>query len=139
MPSIFKASIALCLLSFLTTGETFAKGESKIVTRVDIAIAQLKGGKLTVTAQGMANCGGFGIVVSKGRLVRRGELLPNKDGLIEYELQFSPPAKPSDKLNPVKASITERLSSGEVKGARVFAELNQMDALLPAAKEKKKK
>src|SRR4051794_21612613 len=119
MSSPFKASTVFCLICLAATGHLFAKGESKMATRVDDAKAQLKAGKLTVTAQGMANCGGFGLSPSKARLVRRGELAPNKDGFIEYELQFNAPAKPSDKLNPVKASITERLSSGEVKGARV--------------------
>src|SRR4051794_8875051 len=104
MRSLLNAFAVSCLLCLAATGQTFARGESKIVTRIDIARAQLKGGKLTVIAQGMANCGGLGIVVSKGKLVRRGELVPNKDGFIEYELQFYPPAKPSDKLSPVKAS-----------------------------------
>jgi hypothetical protein len=112
-----------------------AKQESKMVTRIETVKATMKGGKLIIEVHGMARIGtGMGLGTT-GKLVRRGQnFAPNKDGLLEYELHFNPPGNyKEDKLNPVKADLTESSIPSGVKGVRVYAEYNELNGMLPDA------
>jgi hypothetical protein len=116
-----------------------AEPESKIVTRVDTATAVMKRGALVIRVEGVATIS-KGLFPRGGQLVRRGKTSqPNKEGLLEYELHFNTANYSADKLNPVRAALTERSVPTGIKGVRVFAELNQMDAMLLPPKEKRKK
>jgi len=111
--------------------------EQKLVTRVDTATAVLKHKALTVTATGMGRTPtpmGRG-----GKLVRRKTDRPlDKDGLVEYDLVFNAvPNYTGFKLKPIKAKVTDRSVPEGVKGARVFGEFNQYDALLPEPTKRK--
>ena len=133
-----KTLAAVAAICFAMVSQAYARSEEKIVTRIDDATAQRKGDKIIVHATGAAPTAAS-LMAQGAKLVRRGELVPNKDGFIDNELRFFPPRKPGDKLRPVKASISERLPAGEIKGARVFGELNSMDGVLAVPGEKKKK
>lgn len=111
--------------------------EQKLVTRVDTATVSLKHKALTIDATGMGRTPtpmGRG-----GKLLRRKSDQPlNKDGLVEYDLVFNAvPNYTGFKLKPIKAKVTDRSVPEGVKGARVFGEYNQVDALLPEAKTRK--
>jgi hypothetical protein len=103
-----------------------------------MANATMKGGKLVIHVQGAAVTGSHGS--SGGKLLSHGrEHQPNKDGLLEYDLYFSPPAKVSgDKLKPVKATLNESSVPAGVKGVRIYAELNEMNGMLSAQKSSKR-
>jgi hypothetical protein len=114
-----------------------AKPDSKIVTRIDIVTATIKHGKLVVYVQGVgrtpAHSGG------SGQLLRHNQKHePNKDELLEYDLYFNPPPNYSGyTLKPVKATLQESSAPPGVKGVRIYAELNEMDAMLPEPKRGK--
>lgn len=128
--------LASCFSPNLGSG---AESESKIVTRIDKATAVMKRGKLVIQVEGVATTS-KSLLPKGGQLVRRGkDSPPNKEGLIEYELRFNPGNHAGNELIPVKATLTERSAPADIKGVRVFAELNQVDAMLPLPKEKTKK
>ncbi len=140
--SIFRKTSVWAFMIFLTCWATpeigiCAKTESKMVTRIETAAAAMKNRKMVVKVTGMATTGS--LLPTSARLLRRGEnFQPNKEGLLEYELHFNPPRNYSGfKLAPVKAGLTERSVPDGVKGVRVFAEFNQVDALFPQPKKKK--
>jgi hypothetical protein len=134
------AAFIVCLtFCFIPNAGICAKPELKIVTRIETATAVMKGRKLVIRVEGMATTGGS-FLQKGGQLVRRGENSQlNKEGLLEYELHFNPGNYTGDKLGEVKAALTERSVPADIKGARIFAKLNQMDALIVPPKEKKKK
>ena len=133
------AFIVLLASCFSSNPGSAEEPKSKIVTRVDTATAIMKGGKLVIQVEGVAPTS-KSLLPKGGQLVRRGkDSPPNKEGLLEYELHFSPGNHPGDELVPVKATLTERSAPADIKGVRVFAELNQVDAMLPSPNEKKKK
>jgi hypothetical protein len=133
MSNFFRA-LAIFALVLVEAEAVCAKGESKLVTRIETVKASLKGGKLTIEVTGMAVTGGT-MMPKSGSLVRRGTA-PNADGLLEYELRFDAPPNAKDKLEPVKASTTERSIPEGVKGVRIYAEFNEMNRLLPEPKIK---
>jgi hypothetical protein len=104
------------------------------VTRIDTATAVLKHGTLSIRLDAMAPTSPV-LIPKGGKLVRRGEK-PNKDGLIEYDLYFKPGGYSGTKLRLVRASLTDRVPP-DTKGARIFAELNHIDALPAPPKAKK--
>ena len=127
----FKRVIGSALTVFLALGVASeigicAEPDTKLVTRIDIAKAVLKNGKLTLRIDAMAPTPPV-LIPKGGKLVRRGDK-PNKDGLIEYDLYFKPGGYSGTKLRLVKASLTEHVPP-DTKGARIFAELNHVDAL----------
>ena len=111
-----------------------ADPDLKLVTRIDTATAVIKHGKLAirVDAMGLTNAT---LIPKGGKFVRRGEK-QNKEGLIEYDLYFKPGNYSGTKLRLVKASFTEHVPP-DTKGARIFAELNHVDALPAPPKGKK--
>ena len=111
-----------------------AEPDSKLVTRIETATAVLKNGKLTLRIDAMAPTSPM-LIPKGGKLVRRGEK-QNKDGLIEYDCYYKPGGYSGTKLRLVKASLTEHVPP-DAKGARIFAELNKVDAL-PAPRKGKK-
>ncbi|MEY2530024.1 MAG: hypothetical protein QOI96_109 [Verrucomicrobiota bacterium] len=137
-----KATTFAFLVSFalLCTPETgiCAKPDSKIVVRIDDVSATRKGGGLVIHVVGMgrtpAKLGGH------GQLLRRKQSQQsNKDGLLEYDLYFTPPPNYSGyTLKPVKASLNESSVPPDVKGVRIYAELNEMNAMLPEPKRQKR-
>jgi hypothetical protein len=140
MPTSMKTTVFAFLISiFLTPGTGIcAKTDLKIVTRVDLATAVMKGRKLIIHAQGVAPTAAH--FSTGGRLLsHNNNHQPNKEGLLEYDLCFNPPRNNSgDKLKPVKANLKESSVPDGVKGARIFGELNQLDAMPPERKKKKK-
>jgi hypothetical protein len=110
--------------------------EQRIVTRVDTATVSLRHRTMVIRATGM---GKTPTAMGRGgRIVRRGAGGLNKEGLLEYDLVFNGvPNYSGFKLKPIKASVTERSVPAGVKGARVFGEFNQVDALVPAPKTRK--
>ena len=136
--NVFVVVIALALFLTTETGLS-AKPELKKVTRIETVTAVLKHGKLVVHVEGMATT--TALLPMGGELLRHSaDHQPNKDGLLEYDLCFSPPRKnPGDKLKPVKATLKESSVPAGIKGVRIFAEFNQMDGMLPEPKQKKPK
>ena len=133
--SLFGLFLALWLTA--DTG-LCAKSESKLVTRIETVTTTLKHQKLVMHVSAMAHTGGT-LLPKGGMLVRRSQdFQPNKEGLLEYELRFTPPrGEPGDKLYRVKAALTEHSIPVGIKGVRVFAEFNHMDSIFPEEKKKK--
>jgi hypothetical protein len=132
------AALAICFLVFGTPEKAFsARGESKIVVRVDAVTVKASGKTLVIRVQGMGRTPGKFAV--GGRLVPRNpEKGLNKEGLLEYELQFNPqPGYSGFNLRIVKATYKERSLPQGVKGVRVFGEYNYYDGLIPEPKKKK--
>jgi hypothetical protein len=131
-------TVGICLsVSGSAMMTSAASLQQKIVTRVDTAKVMLKHRTLVITATGM---GRTPTAMGRGgKLVRRNSDRPlNKDGLVEYELVFfAVPNYSGFKMKPIKATLSDRSVPEGVKGARVFGEYNQVDAMIPAAKEKK--
>src|SRR3954462_14474806 len=127
----------ISLLTILNTQPASgASREQRMVTRVDTATVALSHGGLVIHAEGMArNPTAMG---RGGRVVPRGNRTLNKDGLLEYELVFNGvPNYTGFKLKPIKGSYRERSVPQGIKGVRIFAEFNQMDAHFPEAKKHK--
>jgi hypothetical protein len=126
------------LLAFCLTSENAicAEPDSKLVTRIDTATAVLKHGTLSIRLDAMAPTSPV-LIPKGGKLVRRGEKVPNKEGFLEYDCYYKPGGYSGTKLRLVKASLTERSVPAEVKGARIFAELNHVDAVPAPPKGKK--
>ncbi|MEP6602864.1 MAG: hypothetical protein ABJB69_02840 [Spartobacteria bacterium] len=130
--------IAAALLLLNPESGMCANRELVKVTRIETVKAVMKRGKLFVAVEGMAK--------AKALIATGGRLLPhsadrqlNKDGLLEYDLVFTPPHKePEKKLGPVRASLKESHVPAGTKGVRIFAEYNQIDGLIPEPKKKKK-
>ena len=133
-----KAAIGLACL-FLVVCSCNGAGtprEQKLVTRVDTATAVLKGHTLVIKVTGMAASSRS----AKGcQLVRKGgQGVLNKDGLLEYNMVFNAePGYTGFKMKPVGASFHEKPVPAGVKGARIFSQYNEYDALMPEAKKKK--
>lgn len=108
-----------------------AKADSKIVTRIDIATAMIKHGKLIVHVQGMGRTPAH--LPGGGQLLRHNPKHQlNQDGLLEYDLYFNPPPNYSGyALKRVEATLQESSIPPGVKGVRIYAELNEMNAMLP--------
>src|ERR1035441_9753725 len=70
-----------------------------------------------------------------GQLLKRGQKL-NQDGLLEYELVFNPPQKTysGDTLKQVKVTFKDSSVPAGTKGVRIYAEYNEMNAMLPEPK-----
>src|ERR1019366_4546460 len=104
---------------------------TKIVTRIDTVTAVMKGGTLTVHVEGMASTPSL----RGGQLLKRGQKL-NQDGLLEYELVFNPPQKTysGDTLKQVKVTFKDSSVPAGTKGVRIYAEYNEMNAMLPEPK-----
>ena len=142
--SIFTKTTGFAFIIFLTFCSTpnvgmCAKPELKKITRIENVTAVMKGRTLFVHADGMAPTSSL-LPVGGKLLPHSAEHQPNKDGLLEYDLCFSPPQRnPKDKLKPVKASLKESSVPAGIKGVRIFAEFNQMDRLFPEPKQKKSK
>jgi hypothetical protein len=137
--SVSKRVIGSTLTVFLAFGVASeigicAEPDTKLVTRIDTARTVLKNGKISLRIDAMAPTSPV-LIPKGGKLVRRGET-PNKEGLIEYDLYFKPAGYTGTKLRLVKASLTERVPP-DTKGARIFAELNHLDALPVPPKAKK--
>lgn len=141
MPISLKATVFALVISlalFLSPEKGIgARSDTKIVVRIETATAQLKGRSLIVHASGMARTPAS--VTGGGELLRRNQKQqPNEEGLLEYELHFNPPANYSgDKLKRVKASLKESSVPAGVKGVRVYAQYNEMNAMLPAPTKEK--
>lgn len=136
--NIFVIVIALALFLTCETGMG-AKPELKKVTRIENVTAVMKGRTVVVHADGMAATSSL-LPVGGKLLPHSAEHQPNKEGLLEYDLCFSPPQQnPKDKLKPVKASLKESSIPADIKGVRIFAEFNQMDRLFSEPKQKKSK
>jgi len=132
--AISLAWVALVLWS--CSSAVGAPHEQKLVTRVDTATALLKGHTLVIKATGMAKTGS---AMSKGcQLVRRGgQGVLNKNGLLEYNMVFNAtPGYTGSKMKPVSAGFHEKSVPAGVKGARIYSEYNEYDALLPEPKKK---
>jgi hypothetical protein len=135
MPISMKATLFAFFISlaiFLTPemGLCATQG-TKIVTRIDTVTAVMKGGTLTVHVEGMASTPSL----RGGQLLKRGQKL-NQDGLLEYELVFNPPQKPysGDTLKQVKVTFKDSSVPAGTKGVRIYAEYNEMNAMLPEPK-----
>ena len=138
--SVSKRVIGSALTVFLAFGVASeigicAEPDSKMVTRIETATAVIKNGKLTVRLDAMAQTSPT-LIPKGGKLVRRGEKA-NKDGLIEYDCYYKPGGYSGTKLRLVKASLTEHVPP-DTKGARIFAELNHVDAVPEPPKKKSK-
>jgi hypothetical protein len=132
--SVWGIGLLLLFGVAVTHGATL---EQKLVTRVDTATVVLKHKALTVVATGMGRTPtpmGRG-----GKLLRRKTDRPlGKDGLVEYDLVFNAvPNYTGFKLKPIKAKVTDRSVPEGLKGARIFGEFNQYDALLPEPTKRK--
>jgi hypothetical protein len=133
-----KAAIGLIWM-FLAVCSCVGAGaprEQKLVTRVDTATAVLKGHTLVIKATGMAASSHS----AKGcQLVRKGgQGVLNKEGLLEYNMVFNAePGYAGFKMKPVGASFHEKPAPAGVKGARIYSQYNEYDALLPEAIKKK--
>ena len=124
--------LALCCIP---SAGICADPDSKIVTRIETATAKLKNGKLTVHLDAMAPASAT--LIPKGaKLVRRGDKA-NKEGLIEYDCYYKPGGYSGTKLRLVKGSLTEHVPP-DTKGARIFSELNHVDATPEPPKKKRK-
>jgi hypothetical protein len=135
MPISMKATLFAFFISlaiFLTPemGLCATQG-TKIVTRIDTVTAVMKGGTLTVHVEGMASTPSL----RGGQLLKRGQKL-NQDGLLEYELVFNPPQKTysGDTLKQVKVTFKDSSVPAGTKGVRIYAEYNEMNAMLPEPK-----
>jgi hypothetical protein len=140
MSILSRASASVFVAAFLALCWTpdvgiCAEPDSKIVTRIETATAKVKNGKLTVRLEAMAPTSAT-LIPKGGKLVRRGDKA-NKDGLIEYECYYKPGGYSGTKLRLIKASLTEHVPP-ETKGARIFAELNHVDAVPEPSKKKEK-
>jgi hypothetical protein len=113
-----------------------AKADSKLVVRIETAKAVRKGGKIVIQVTGMGRTPA--IVRGGGQLLHRGQKHePNKDGLLEYDLNYVPPANYSgDALKPVKASLVESNIPPGVRGVRIYAEFNERDVMFPESQVK---
>jgi hypothetical protein len=137
MPISMKATLFAFFISlaiFLTPETGLCAGrDTKIVTRIDTVTAVMKGGTLTIHVEGMASTPSM--LGRGGELLKRGQA-PNKDGLLEYELVFNPPQKnyTGDALKLVKTTLKVSSVPAGVKGVRIYAEYNEMDAMLPEPK-----
>jgi hypothetical protein len=116
-----------------------AQQDSKLMTRVEVVTARLKGKNLTIQAYGMASTPaliGLGAHLSP----HNGKHELNKDGLFEYDFYYKSPGNYSgDRLKPVKATLKETSVPSGVKGVRVFGEFNDITELLAEPKKKKKR
>jgi hypothetical protein len=136
MPISMKATLFAFFISlaiFLTPEMGFCATQgTKIVTRIDTVTAVMKGGTLTVHVEGMASTPSL----RGGQLLKRGQKL-NQDGLLEYELVFNPPQKPysGDTLKQVKVNFKDSSIPVGTKGVRIYAEYNEMNAMLPEPKK----
>jgi len=111
--------------------------EQKLVTSVDTATAVLKGHTLVIKATGMATTAHS----TKGcQLVRKGgQGVLNKNGLLEYNMVFNAePGYTGFKMKPASTSFHEKPAPAGVKGARIYSQYNEYDALLPEPKKKSK-
>jgi hypothetical protein len=113
-----------------------ASPNAKLVVRIETVSATLKGGALVVHVVGMGRTPA--IMKVPGQLQRRGQKQqPNKDGLMEYELYYVPPANYSgDALKPVKATLRESNIPPGTKGVMIYGEFNEKSVMLPTQKEK---
>jgi hypothetical protein len=140
MSILSRASASVFIVVFLTLccmpgAGICAEPDSKLVTRIETATAVLKNGKLTVRLDAMAPTSPT-LLPKGGKLMRRGDKA-NKDGLMEYDCYYKPGGYSGTKLRLIKASLTEHVPP-ETKGARIFAELNHVDAVPEPPKKKKK-
>jgi hypothetical protein len=115
-----------------------AQSETKIVTRIDLVAAALKGNKLTIRVFGMGTTSSR--FSQGGKLVRRNpENQLNKEGLLEYNLVYkAPPNYTGFAMKRVSASLKESHVPAGVKGVRIFSEFNHVDEMLPEQVQKKK-
>jgi hypothetical protein len=138
-----KATVLAFLISlalFLTpTMGLCAQQDSKLMTRIEVVNAHLRGRKITIQAYGMASTPAL-IGLRAHLSPRNGSHELNKDGLLEYDFYYKSPGKYSgDRLKPVKANLKETSVPPGVKGVRVFGEFNDMTRLFEEPKKKKKK
>ncbi len=140
----FLKAVAFAFLLSLTlflTRETGlgARADSKLVVRIETATATLKGGRIVIHVVGMGRTSAM--IRGGGELLRHGQSTePNKDGLLEYDLYYVPPRDYSgDKLKPVKASLVVSNVPPGVKGVRLYAEFNEINAMLPESKVKERR
>lgn len=142
MPISLKATVlalAIFLALFVAPERAdCASSNAKIVIRIDSAKAQLRGGTLVVHAVGVVRTGAM--IRGGGELRRRNpNNQPNDDGLLEYELHSEAPANyKGDKLKSVKASLKESNVPAGVKGVRIYAQYNEMNAMLPVSTKKER-
>lgn len=130
-------AVGLFALCFTAEVARSATQEPKLVTRIETVTAKAKHGRLVLSVVGMAHTGRT-LLPKGGRLVRHGpDFQPNKEGLLEYDLQFVPPqGEPPEKLHEVKAALTERSIPAGAKGVRVFGEFNYVDSIFSEGKKK---
>ena len=128
--TLFAFFISLAIFLTPEMGLCATQG-TKIVTRIDTVTAVMKGGTLTVHVEGMASTPSL----RGGQLLKRGQKL-NQDGLLEYELVFNPPQKTysGDTLKQVKVTFKDSSVPAGTKGVRIYAEYNEMNAMLPEPK-----
>jgi len=134
--SVFALTLIFCSVS---NTALCARAEEKIATRIDTVIVKMAHRKLLIEVSGMATMKSLLRKSGRGRLVRRNaDNLPNKEGLLEYELVFNPTPNYSGlNLKPVKASLKESSVPAGIKGVRVFAQYNHIDGLIAEPTKKK--
>jgi hypothetical protein len=133
--AVFTFFVLFALLLPPETG-LCARADAKIVVRIETVSATFKGGTLVVHAVGMGRTPA--LMKGPGQLQRRNQKQqPNKDGIMEYELYYVPPANYSgDALKPVKATLRESNLPPGVKGVMIYGEFNEKSVMLPVQNEK---
>jgi len=133
-------AFSIAMVTILTPVSGFgAQKEGKLVVRIDDVYARMKGRTLVVEVIGMGR--------TKAMIRGGGWLLPhngshelNKDGLLEYDLYYkAPPNYNGFSLKSVHALLKERSFPPEVKGVRIYSELNAMNSILAQPKKKEKR
>jgi hypothetical protein len=140
VPKTTALSVFVLTLIFFSVPKTAlcARSEEKIATRIDTVMVKMAHRKLLIEVSGMAPMKSLLRKSGRGRLLRRNaDNLPNKEGLLEYELVSNPTPNYSGTLKPVNASLKESSVPAGIKGVRVFAQYNHVDKMIAEPTKKK--
>jgi hypothetical protein len=134
----FGILVVFALLFTMSTA-LYAERNEAIVTRIEAIGLRKKGTTLEMKVVGFCRTPHMGRQRAWLR-PHNGNRGPNKDGLLEYDMVYHPPGNyKGDKLKLARAYLKERSFPPDIKGVRIYAELNEQNQILASPSDRKKK